>query len=384
MAKQRKKPKGYGWPFDKWHGFHEDRSDKPLTAEDVRLLEAACEDPGADDLILWNSAPKKPAKPSKPLDKPLTPEVLAQFVGVSIGELPQGIDPKPTQMYLFAEGLYRVVNTPVGRVVAKVVGWTDKSLPPKPANFAEGFSFGCPKIPAELLLQTISFFKAVNAKHKAEAFVSLWLKDGEYHIHVPEQDVSGAKVRHEQDYNPEGAAEILQIHSHNTMQAFWSSVDDADESCQGNRCYGVIGKIEQPIPMSKWRVKAGQAFYDIRLVDLFEFPDYEINHVINGADLFTMDGSADGITKQPVSWDPTKDIGFPAEWLEQIVKPQQKPLGGTCYDIQGKSYSSNFGPGGGNHQSQSESIRTWWEDAAIEHLKDLDNANGRGYRHLGD
>lgn len=76
-----------------------------------------------------------------------------------------------------------------------------------------------------------------------------WDKEQEmYILDFPKQIVT--KIRIEKELNPAYGGrnslrylKILEIHSHNTMGAYFSTTDDADEQQFG--LYGVVGRLDQ-------------------------------------------------------------------------------------------------------------------------------------------
>lgn len=139
------------------------------------------------------------------------------------------------------------------------------------------------KLPLSMYHQVESFFRAVMAKPStkgAEAYVQLWRNpQGEYFLHVPKQTVSGGAVHAKMD--PEDAAKLMteghtvigDIHSHNTMSAFFSSIDDADDANKIGIA-GVIGNITETGAKSMWRFCYGGtgAFINLSFDDVFEVP----------------------------------------------------------------------------------------------------------------
>ena len=63
----------------------------------------------------------------------------------------------------------------------------------------------------------------------------------------------------------------MDIHSHNTMKAFFSTVDDHDE--KATRLYTVVGKLDQAVPEIKTRISNGGKFMEIDPASVFEFPE---------------------------------------------------------------------------------------------------------------
>ena len=64
----------------------------------------------------------------------------------------------------------------------------------------------------------------------------------------------------------------MDIHSHNTMNAFFSKVDDKDE--KATRLYTVIGKLNEHNPEIKTRISNGGKFLNIDPAQVFEIADF--------------------------------------------------------------------------------------------------------------
>ena len=275
-----------------------------------------------------DTAAVQPLQPRRSLAQLMTPDVYAQFIGVSLGELPEGQYSKPTQFYFFSDGLWCAYTLPMGRILVRKSKWTDPQFPVKPKEWQQGFELTLPKIPADLFLQVVAFFKAVSAKYNSEVYASIFWDGVTYHVEVPDQVVSHARVEHQQQRDVSGEIEVLQLHSHNTMPAFFSGQDTADELEHGQRVYAVMGKITQTIPESKWRLQAGGIFHDIALLDMVAWPDFYVEQHVNGAALFPMGGSLTGETLQPMAWDPCEGVTFPEAWLEglsTVITPSLYP-----------------------------------------------------------
>jgi len=193
--------------------------------------------------------------------------------------------PKPEDMidgnnYVVGQdGLFLVRKNAIGLFVTKAdkIPFIDDDKNP-----VEGFHMSLEnKLPHEMLLQTISFFKKVIAdKGNAEAMVQVLLSEREhvpgYFMHIADQEVSGAFVKFKRDANLEDANTlVLDIHSHNTMGAFFSATDNADE--KEARIYGVIGKLNQDWPEMKFRAGDGKGgWIELNPYDVFETPDVNV------------------------------------------------------------------------------------------------------------
>lgn len=130
------------------------------------------------------------------------------------------------------------------------------------------------KVPNELLLQIEAFFRKVMAVKKGDLEAMIWVMWSAaqgYFLHVPDQTISKASVRYDWDDIPDGASIIVDVHSHNTMAAFYSSTDNSDDQ-HGIRFSGVFGHLDKPEPMTIWRFNYRDKKYEAKLDDIFEMP----------------------------------------------------------------------------------------------------------------
>lgn len=121
-------------------------------------------------------------------------------------------------------------------------------------EFEESFvELALPRIPREMLNQIIAFFRKLTEKHDFEAYVQVvWDKNEQtYKIICPKQVVSKARVQYVATNPPPHQVIVLDIHSHNSMNAFFSGVDDSDERKRGDRFFGVVGKLDMAEPQIK-------------------------------------------------------------------------------------------------------------------------------------
>src|SRR5690606_38499362 len=93
------------------------------------------------------------------------------------------------------------------------------------------------------------FFREIMKRYRdAEAFVQVYwdLQEGKYICHVPKQRISKGSVNYDATenldaVNSERYVFVYECHSHNSMGAFWSGTDNADE--KELRIYGVFGML---------------------------------------------------------------------------------------------------------------------------------------------
>ena len=130
-----------------------------------------------------------------------------------------------------------------------------------------GFTPALPLIPVSLLNQIISFFRCyMSGLEEFEALAHiLWDKELEqFVVHIPPQEVSKARVN--ADLSRDGLDETryvhyMDIHSHNSMAAKFSPVDDQDE--KATRLYAVLGRLDKFFPEITVRMSCGGAYCEL-------------------------------------------------------------------------------------------------------------------------
>jgi len=91
--------------------------------------------------------------------------------------------------------------------------------------------FTASKLPLELVRKVTAWFKAVYRKYSSEAVGYLYYRaaTGEWQFVPPTQTAIGASAKYEEAPKLESWQVVGTIHSHGSMSAFHSGVDDADE-----------------------------------------------------------------------------------------------------------------------------------------------------------
>lgn len=168
--------------------------------------------------------------------------------------LKQAIEEGYCEIFIISStGLYKRTGLTHGRSVTVPCATLPGNLAlPKGGQDVSSF-FPAGKIPKHFLDKIVSFFKAVMAENKgtnleAQAFV-IWNPELGYHIRIPEQTVSGAAVSYSwENFLGPNDVVVLDMHSHNNMNAFFSGTDDRDDN--GNcTISGVVGKLSTTIEM---------------------------------------------------------------------------------------------------------------------------------------
>lgn len=140
-----------------------------------------------------------------------------------------------------------------------------------------GFQMSLPRLPASLLSQIIVFFRRVCVEYgrDLEALVNvLWdRQENEYVLHVPPQKIDAMSVKTDLSQQPDPARflHFMDVHSHNTMSARFSNVDDRDE--QATRLYMVIGRLDRYYPEIRCRFACGGRHVEIPAEQVCERAD---------------------------------------------------------------------------------------------------------------
>ena len=141
------------------------------------------------------------------------------------------------------------------------------------SDLRAGFVPALPLVPWECLSEIISFFREQlrdDGSYEAVANI-LWDKQCElFATYIPQQIVThGTVVADLSDMpSPERYLHYMDIHSHNTMPARFSSIDDADE--KATRVYAVIGRLDNLMPEISVRISNGGKYLSIDPMLVFE------------------------------------------------------------------------------------------------------------------
>ena len=131
-----------------------------------------------------------------------------------------------------------------------------------------GFTPALPLIPMSLMGQIIAFFRSFmkeNEEYEALAIIFWDKAERRYFAYIPKQTVSKDSINadlSECPYDDEARyIRYADIHSHNSMEAFFSGTDDADE--RGTGLYMVLGGLDEFFPEIKVRISCGGSFVEL-------------------------------------------------------------------------------------------------------------------------
>lgn len=164
--------------------------------------------------------------------------------------------------------LYQVRNTPIGSFVAPAENLKELD------TVTTGFQMDLPKIPMHILMFIWDFFAKMSERFHFEALVHILYDTTthKYTMRVPKQELTHTRVNSvmDEDY-PEHLIHVMDIHSHNTMPAEFSDIDDKDE--KATRLYAVMGRLDKVLPDIKVRASCAGKFIPIEPADVFDVKD---------------------------------------------------------------------------------------------------------------
>lgn len=219
---------------------------------------------------------------------------------------------KPQAYFLDKHGkAYVRGNFPIGTIVnyAKSVPFSDVE------EVKVGIHLSIPKIPINILQQVVSFFRDVCTDTKDEAFVRIYLDKttNEYVIHCPKQNISGASVKYEitDPYYENNCIVVMDIHSHNTMGAFFSTTDDNDEKNPG-QLFMVLGKLNTHEIAFGFRTFMDE-YIPVDFFDVFEKPEIFIT---SGDEKINVSLSDEAIINAIFE----TIVEYPEDWESNLIK----------------------------------------------------------------
>ena len=229
-----------------------------------------------------------------------------------------------------------------------------------------------PKIPEKIFADMYKFFMDVYEKYASEAVLLIFFNEAtqDYKIISPKQEVSAASMDYDRKFTIKNYTMIGDIHSHGSMSAFHSSVDDADEeSFDGlHITLGHIMRDEISISASivingsRFMIDPVEYIEGIKVIDTNDFTNYEKNITTlyrTKAEEMTLMDKIEQYSKVEDKYnnryifttDITNYIGVP-EWIEQV-----------------KRYVPKF-----SFQNNQNRINSLWDDYDIGYA-DIDFSN---------
>ena len=140
-----------------------------------------------------------------------------------------------------------------------------------------GFRPALPLIPLPLIQQVISFFRSFmleDEEYEALALIYWDKVERRFFAHVPKQNVRKEHIEadlRDCPYDDDSRyIRYADIHSHNSMDPFFSPEDNRDE--RGTGLYFVIGHLERFFPELKARISCEGSFVEIDPAEVIDWP----------------------------------------------------------------------------------------------------------------
>lgn len=171
---------------------------------------------------------------------------------------PEGPEGTPGSFYTYwlaGNGIFVDASSPYLNARVRIAGTPVRGLMPLESRL----ELKNGPIPRRLWDFALSMFMTDITREKCLAVVR---EDGAYRIRQPAQEGGAARIEYARVPNA-----VLDIHSHGTMTAFFSSTDDRDE--QAFRLYMVAGRLDRLIPETKIRVGVYGYFAPVRFNEIF-------------------------------------------------------------------------------------------------------------------
>lgn len=274
----------------------------------------------------------------------LTAQLAAQLIGYHVGPQPvERYAEKPTNIVFASNGIFRVVKTPIALFKTKIGDTTSKEQILGVEAMTAGPELLIPKIPFRYLQMILSWYRDVNTQDRTEASVLFFwnynnvalpveyadgkaidglLVDGQLVLYCPKQRNSGGLSEFHMDtmvpWLRENLALLCETHSHNTMGAFFSGTDDANENA--TQFYGVWGKVTDNEPAFAFRYVCGDQKIQIAPDALFEWPKRTIRTI----EVTEIEGQepVEVLKEEKVELlkGPFPQIDYPEDWMPQHTK----------------------------------------------------------------
>ena len=186
---------------------------------------------------------------------------------------------------------YELRKTDVGEFIAPASKVVDFQ------QVRAGFTPALPLIPLDLIGSITSFFRSFmeeNEEYEALVLIYWSTEEHRFFAYVPKQTVRKEHIEADlrdcpYDDDPR-YIRYADIHSHNSMEAFFSAEDDRDE--RGTGLYLVMGELDRFFPDIKARISCGGSFVEIDPGEVIEGLRHD----------------------------------FPQEWAKNVTREQKKPF----------------------------------------------------------
>lgn len=139
------------------------------------------------------------------------------------------------------------------------------------------FELKTQKIPGDFLYQIREIFIR-NPREEYAVQIFFDKEKGAYEIYEPVQQTTACAVRFERNREMEtNKVLVMDVHSHATMPAFFSGIDDQDE--KGIRLYMVFGNLDKKAFSYVLRAGLAGVYGELKLEDVFELEENRVHEI---------------------------------------------------------------------------------------------------------
>lgn len=174
---------------------------------------------------------------------------------------------------LESTGLFKCARTLSFRACVPIARWS-RPLPGLQANISPGIRMIHGLIPGSFLDAALTEAKRASWAQPKEIMFQVVINGRRAYLRRPAQWCTAARIKYRA---LEGENAILDLHSHHSMRASFSTTDNGDE--QGLKIYGVMGQIFKR-PAIRLRVGIYGDFHPIPATAVFSAPInlHDMNH----------------------------------------------------------------------------------------------------------
>lgn len=310
-----------------------------------------------------------------------------------------------------SNGLFKVTKKPIGLFVEEMQIYETPVTGLAPLE--KGVKLSVPKIPGKYAVQFLSWYRDVNTRDRTEASnLVFWNHnnveppthyvdaktgepssevkgltiDGQLVIYTPRQTNSGTLSEFGDDpmvnWLRENMSIYLEIHSHNTMNAFFSGTDDANENM--TQFYAVWGQVDKDIPAFTMRYVVGDTRVIVPMSYVFDVPQIKqskttkvvtetvvVNDYIateESSELLAEARAMDETVSAPVEKEETVEafgdfqgpwpqLAYPADWMGQHTAEKFQYATGGRYGSTYDPYDYGYSYGGYDYGAGSYNQR---------------------------
>ncbi|EST55759.1 hypothetical protein T458_05370 [Brevibacillus panacihumi W25] len=182
-------------------------------------------------------------------------------------DIQDAVEHKRTHMFFPASdgNVYHIRETECLTICTKT-----NHVPDLP-NLKEGIRFKLPKIEWDILSEFMKISRYYAMQYETEVHGEVYWNGTRYFLFIPKQEVSKEWVEPTEIFTQdEQAIKVMEIHSHNLMNAYFSEQDN--ESEQAPILYAVVGRVTDFLPQIQVRTCLNGTYLAVDPKEVFDSP----------------------------------------------------------------------------------------------------------------